>query len=194
MHTATARLLRRVSLPFGRPRRRTSVLLILLACLSVGGLAIGVIIGTRPEPRTATLYACVRNSRVLWVGANAPAGCPRDSDLIRDEEVEIIDPDRSLGHRLTLLLRSQLSIPGVMAVLVVASLFWLRAGWRLSGSLRVRWFLMPLLAFVAAACVAGPGHWFPKEPYEGPSVIPLGTGDAVTVLDLVGLEIGRAHV
>ncbi len=136
-----------------------------------------------------TIYACVRNTRVVWIGTSPPAECPRGSELFRDDEVEIVDPERSLRHRLTVVLRSWLSIPGVMAVLVVTSLFWVRAGWGLDGSLRVRWLLVPVLAFLAAACVAGPGNWFAKEPWEGPSIISLGKRDAVTLLDLVGMTI-----
>lgn len=113
---------------------------------------------------------------------------------LSDRDVEIVDPERSIGHRLTVLLRSRLSIQGVMVVLVVAGLLWVRVGWHLGGTVRVRWFLVPLLAFVAAACVAGLGHWFPKKPYEGPSVISLGTRDAITLIDLVGLTIAALTV
>jgi hypothetical protein len=109
--------------------------------------------------------------------------------LVVDPEFEIPDPDHSFGHRLTIVLRSWLSIPAVMVLLVLASLGWLWAGRRLAGKRRLRWLLVPALLLVAATCIAGPGHWFPKKPYEGPSVISLGTRDAITALDLVGFTL-----
>ena len=82
-----------------------------------------------------------------------------------------------------------------MIVLCVATVIWVLAGWHIEGVLALAgWVSVPVLAFVAAACIAGPGHWFPKEPYEGPSVIPLGNADAITVLDLVGLVLATDAV
>lgn len=170
------------------------MVIVLVSFLVVGGLvAVGVVLLPDPAPETVTYYACLRNNRSIWLGTALPESCPSGTNLVQ-ADMKVVDPDHSIGHRLTVFLRRWLSIPGVMAVLVVASLFWVLAGLRLRGWLFMWWLLVPPLAFVAAVCVAGPGRWFPKEPWEGPSVISLGTGDAITVLDLVGLAIGAVTV
>jgi hypothetical protein len=168
--------------------RRWVALIGLLGCIAVG-IALGATVLTTPRPETAAIYACLRGEQVVWWGLESPEQCPRGSEPFVDPEVQIGDPDRSIGHRLTLVLRRWLSIPGVMVALTLASLGWLWAGWKLAGAVSLRWLLVPILLLVAATCVAGPGHWFAKEPFEGPSIISLGTGDAITALDLVGLSL-----
>jgi hypothetical protein len=169
------------------------VVVVLVSVIIAGGLAAGNVLLPDPEPEILTYYVCLLNNEVIWYDETQPDRCPRHTEMIRADFVKV-DEDHSAGHRLTVFLRSWLSIPGVMTILVVASLLWLFAGWRLGGWRYVQWLLVPLLAFAAAACVAGPGHWFAKEPWEGPSVISLGTGDAITVLDLVGLTLGALAV
>lgn len=182
-------LLQRMPRSLGRPRQRTAVVIVLVSVLIAGGLAVGNFLLPDPAPETLTYYVCLLNNDVIWYGETQPNRCPRNTDMVRADFIKV-DEDHSIGHRLTLFLRSWLSIPGVMTILVIASLLWLFAGWSLGGWLYVQWLLVPLLAFAAAACVAGPGHWFAKEPWEGPSLISLGTGDAITALDLVGLTLG----
>jgi hypothetical protein len=159
----------------------------------LGFVAVGIVLGaallTTPEPETIAMYACVRGEQVVWWGMESPEQCPSGSKPFVDPEVQIGDPDRSVGHRMTLVLRRWLSIPGVMVALTLVSIGWLWAGWKLAGSVSLRWLLVPILLLAAATCIAGPGHWFAKEPFEGPSVISLGSGDAVTILDLVGLTL-----
>ena len=169
------------------------MMIVLVSVLIASGLLASNFLLPDPAPETRTYYVCVLNHRVVWYGETQPNRCPRDTDMVRANFIKV-DEDHSIGHRLTLFLRRWLSIPGVMTILVVASLLWLFAGSSLGGWLYVQWLLVPLLAFAAAACVAGPGHWFAKEPWEGPSVISLGTGDAITVLDLVGLTLGALAI
>ena len=156
-------------------------------------MATSLVLRAEPGPEVVTYYTCVRNGRLAWVGTTPPERCPRGSEFTRTSS-ELVDPNHTPGHKLTVFLRRWLSIPGVMMMLTVASLLWLTTWRQLARSRTVEWLLVPLLAFSAAACVAGPGHWFPKEPWEGPSVISLGAGDAVTVLDLIGFALAAASV
>jgi hypothetical protein len=162
----------------------------LLAFIVAGAITIGVRVLTEPGTTSVQIYACVQGQHIVWWGPDRPERCPTGSELVYDPDVTLVDQDKSIGHRLTVVLRNWLSIPGVMATFALASCLWLVAGWKLHDTLPVSWLLVPLLLLVTAVCVAGPGHWFPKEPYEGPSIVPLGTRDALTALDLVGMTIG----
>lgn len=186
---AASRPRRRVPTVVRHSRPRLVLLIALLGCLAIVGLTLGAAARTTPQSRTVTIFACVRGEQVVSWRTDHPKRCPTGSQLVVDPEFEIPDPDHSFGHRLTIVLRSWLSIPAVMVVLALVSLGWLWAGRKLAGSLRLSWILVPALLLVAATCIAGPGHWFPKEPYEGPSVVSLGTRDAITVLDLVGFTV-----
>lgn len=165
------------------------LLALLLVALVASGTWFAIRVLTEPGTTTVPIYACVQGPQVVWWGSDRPEGCPAGSELIYDPDVLVIDQNESVGHRLTVVLRSWLSIPGVMATLAVASCGWILLGYRLHGALSTDWLLVPLLLLIAATFVAGPGHWFPKEPYEGPSVISLGTHDAVTALDLAGFAL-----
>ncbi len=76
---------------------------------------------------------------------------------------------------------------GALAVLVIAGLGWALAGRGMRGRRLALWLAVPVLVFVAALCIVGPGPLFPKGPHQGPTLVPLGTHHAVTGLDLVGL-------
>lgn len=163
--------------------------LVLLALVAVVALGVGAAVLVRQEAQTVTYYACVKDKEVLYFGRRNPTSCPEGS-VMAQGDVEVDGPVENAGRRITAQLRSHLTIPDVMIALSAASLLWILAGWNIDGTwLLLAWVAVPFSAVAAAACVAGPGHWFPKEPYEGPSVIPLGRSDAITVLDLVGFGI-----
>jgi len=62
---------------------------------------------------------------------------------------------------------------------------WLAAAWLVAG-----WLLVPLLVAIASFCVAGQDILFPDGSLEGPHLIRLGEGDAITMSDLMGVAIG----
>jgi hypothetical protein len=163
--------------------------LVVLSLLVVVGLGVGVTVLARRESRTETYYVCYANGVVSNVGRAVPESCPEGGVVIRGV-AQVDGPVASLSRRATALLHDYLTIPDVMIALSVAILAWIIAGWRIHETrLLLAWASVPVGAVVAATCVAGPGHWFSKQPYEGPSIIPLGPDDAVTALDLVGIAI-----
>ena len=176
-----------------RPMPRLWWLLpVMLVTIVAGVVGLGVL--ARRESSTVPYFACYRNGEVTQFGRTRPTTCPLGSQVIR-RDIVVEGRIEATGRRLTSALRSRLTIPDAMIVLCIATVIWVLAGWNIEGVLVLAgWVSVPVLAFVAAACVAGPGHWFPKEPYEGPSVIPLGNADAITALDLVGLSLATGAV
>ncbi len=69
---------------------------------------------------------------------------------------------------------------------------WLVAAHGLHGRRLARWLAVPALLAVALVCLAGPGHLFPKYPFEGPQLLRVSTTHALTALDLPGLAAGGA--
>ena len=67
---------------------------------------------------------------------------------------------------------------------------WLVAARGLRGRQLARWLAMPVLLFGAAICLLGPGHLFPKEPFEGPTLLRVSQSHAIVALDLIGLIAG----
>ncbi len=57
-----------------------------------------------------------------------------------------------------------------------------------------RWLAVPLLLVAALACLLGPGHLFPKHPWQGPQVVRLSAHHALTALDLPGLACAGAAI
>ncbi len=110
---------------------------------------------------------------------------PGDVSIWRDMVGQVLDT-------LTATVKDHLA--GALAVLVVAGLGWALAGRGLRGGRLALWLAVPVLVLVAALCIVGPGPLFPKRPYQGPVLVPLGTYHAVTGLDLVGLACLAAAV
>ncbi len=71
---------------------------------------------------------------------------------------------------------------------------WLVAAYGLHGRRLARWLAVPALLTVALVCLVGPGHLFPKYPFEGPQLFRVSTTHALTALDLPGLAAGGAGV
>lgn len=86
-------------------------------------------------------------------------------------------------------LKSSLSVRGVITVLAAFSIIWLLAGVRLRGRLLAGWLVVPVLIGVACFCVAGQEHLFPDRSFEGPHLIRLGNADAITLTDLIGVTV-----
>lgn len=157
-------------------------------------VGLGVALTAAQEPSTVTFYACLKprsetetHRPMSQIGKRVPRNCPPGARAIQwDVEAP---PSLPFGGSIAGALRSRLSIPGVMLVLATGSAGWIASGWRLNGTVRLGWMLVPALLSLAAICVAGPGTLFPKESFEGRSVIVLNGSDAITALDLVGLAI-----
>ncbi len=85
---------------------------------------------------------------------------------------------RRLAHAGVVLVREHLGF--FLALAVFGAVCWFFGGWRLRGWRLLLWDLvLPLLA-VALVCVVGPGHLFPKEPYEGPRLITFSPAHSLT--------------
>ncbi len=69
---------------------------------------------------------------------------------------------------------------------------WLLAGWGLRGRRLALWCAVPVLVDVELVCLRGPGHLFPKEPFEGPILVTVSRRHALTALDLLGLTCAGA--
>ena len=82
-------------------------------------------------------------------------------------------------------IRSSLDLLVLLAAL--CALAWLLAARGLSGARRVLWSLVPMLLFAAAVCWIGPGRLFPKQPFEGPTLLKVSHNHALTLLDVPGL-------
>jgi hypothetical protein len=96
---------------------------------------------------------------------------------------------RETISRVAWLLKGHLSVSGAVALIVVFCLAWLTAafiGQRVSGVVLVTWLLVPLFLIAAGVCIGGPGHWFAKSTFEGPTVFTIARKDGITALDLVG--------
>lgn len=91
---------------------------------------------------------------------------------------------RHIRNNLTLLL----------ALAALAGLGWSLAARGLVGRRRALWLLVPPLFAVTSLCWAGPGRLFPKEPFEGPSLLHVAPGHSVTLLDLPGALCAVAAV
>jgi len=87
-------------------------------------------------------------------------------------------------------LKATLSVREVVAVLSVASVVWLAAGVTLRGRMLVAWLLVPVLVALACFCIAGQEHLFPNRSFEGPHLIRIRDGDAITLSDLIGVALG----
>ena len=57
-----------------------------------------------------------------------------------------------------------------------------------------RWLVVVVLVVVALLFLLGPGRLFPKEPFEGPTLVIVSKRHGLTVLDLPGLVCGTAAV
>lgn len=95
-----------------------------------------------------------------------------------------------IAERIADFLKASLSVRGVMTVLIVCGVIWLASGWRLRGRLLAGWLLVPALVAIASFCIAGQEHLFPDRSFEGPHLIRLGEGDAITLTDLIGVALG----
>ena len=82
----------------------------------------------------------------------------------------------------------------VLAASIVALGAWLHQARGLIRRPLSRWLAVPLLLMAALACLLGPGHLFPKHPFEGPQLLRVSTTHALTALDLPGLAAGGAGV
>ncbi len=71
---------------------------------------------------------------------------------------------------------------------------WLVAAYGLRGRRLARWLAVPALLAVALVCLAGPGHLFPKNPFEGPQLLRVSATHALTALDLPGLAAGGGGI
>ncbi len=71
---------------------------------------------------------------------------------------------------------------------------WLGGGRGLRGRARAWWLAVPLLWLVGLVCLLGPGHLFPKHPFQGPALVRLSTHHALTALDLPGLVCAGAAI
>ncbi len=80
----------------------------------------------------------------------------------------------------------------VLGFLLLAA--WLLAARGFRGRRLARWLAVPALLAVALVCLVGPGHLFPKYPFEGPQLLRVSTNHALTALDLPGLAAGGAGV
>jgi ABC-type glycerol-3-phosphate transport system permease component len=104
-----------------------------------------------------------------------------------------LDPRlQQFAQRVVWTLKGRLSVPMVAALIAIAMLAWAIAGLRLRGGALLLWMFVPVLAFAASVCVAGPGRLFNKEEYEGRVVFEIARKDAVTMLDVVGLGLAAA--
>ncbi len=102
-----------------------------------------------------------------------------------------IGPARSLARHLIWLLKRW--DPGLVAGGAAAILCWLLFARGLRGMMLILWFVVPLLSIAAVVCFVGPGRLFPKDPYEGPTLVRLSGSHGLTALDLVGVAcIGAA--
>lgn len=170
-----------------------------LICLTVAILAIvvtggGILAkGTLDRvttPHRVTYYGCYLDGEIVSASRYGPRPCKRNATPVIWQEK--MSRFQSFSSRAVWFVRGHLSIPGVVAIMGVATLVWFAAGRSLRGMTAVGWYAVPVLLFIAAACVAGPGHWFPKQPYEGPTIITLARKDAITALDIVGFVIAGA--
>src|SRR6187397_777450 len=85
-----------------------------------------------------------------------------------------LDPRvQRIAEHLAWILKARLTVPLVAGVIAVGMLVWVIAGVRLRGMTHLLWLLVPVLALVASAAVAGPGRLFSKKAHEGKSVILL---------------------
>ncbi len=97
---------------------------------------------------------------------------------------------RRLGHwaeRQLLRWDSTLWTGGLLLLTV-----WLAAGIDLRGRRLATWLAVPALIGLALVFLVGPGHLFPKEPYEGPTLLVVSPTHALTALDLPGLACAGA--
>jgi hypothetical protein len=92
------------------------------------------------------------------------------------------------------LLKASLSVRGVVSVLILLGAVWIVAGLRLRGRMLKGWLLVPILVAIACFCVAGQEHLFPDQSFEGPHLIRLGSADAITLADLIGVAVGGIAV
>lgn len=69
---------------------------------------------------------------------------------------------------------------------LLAGVAWLLAARGLKGPRLTLWLLVPILLAGTLVCLIGPGHLFPKQPYEGPNLITVSHNHAITLLDLPG--------
>lgn len=91
--------------------------------------------------------------------------------------------------RLAGFLKDALTVRGVVSVLLVVGSVWLACGVRLRGRLLVGWLIVPLLVAVASVLIAGQGLLSASDAFEGPHLLRVGDGDAITFADLVGVAI-----
>ena len=82
----------------------------------------------------------------------------------------------------------------VLAASIVAFGAWLYQARGLIRRPLSRWLAVPLLLVAALACLLGPGHLFPKHPWQGPQVVRVSTHHALTALDLPGLVCAGAAI
>jgi hypothetical protein len=136
-----------------------------------------------------TYYACLRDGRFTRISRQPPRRCPPGAAVVTWEQSQEGATYPALRW-ITGVLRTYLTVRGVMLSYAIATVAWLIAGRSLRTWAALRWHMVPVLLLLAAICIAGPGRWFPKDPWEGPSVIPLSRKDAITVLDLIGILIG----
>jgi len=103
--------------------------------------------------------------------------------------LSVTDVFREVMTRLAWIVKGNLSVAGGAIVVAIGCLIWLAAavaGGRPRGMVLLVWLIVPLFIIVAAVCIGGPGRFFPKEPYEGPTVIQFAPKDGVTALDVAG--------
>lgn len=92
---------------------------------------------------------------------------------------------RRLAHWGLPLVRDHLGLFLVLAACGAGC--WFLGGWHLRRRRLLLWDLVLPLWALALLCVVGPGHLFPKRPYEGPRLITFSAIHSLTLLDLPGL-------
>lgn len=157
----------------------------------VTGIVLGVTAGiaAQREPMRARFYACVIQGKIISFERERETACPGGT-IVAYDGVPVRNRMQVVTGRVTSLARGQLTLADVMIAAALVMTAWVVAGRQIRDTrLLLGWWLIPVFSVVSMTCIIGPGHWFPKAPYEGRAVIPLGNSDAITVLDLVGLGV-----
>lgn len=100
-------------------------------------------------------------------------------------DAALAGPIHAAGHLVFAFLRAR--GPMLLAAGCVPVLAWLLCGRGLRGGWLALWLLVPEVLLLALLCFLGPGHLFPKNPFEGPVLVEVSRRHALTALDLIGL-------
>lgn len=91
--------------------------------------------------------------------------------------------------RFAVFLKAALTVRGVANILIVVGVVWIASGLRLRGRLLAGWLAVPVLIAIASVLIAGQGLLSSTDLFEGPHLIRVGEGDAITFADLVGVAL-----